>query len=186
MASFYNKIAICSGKELSITLFNAEHSSKKFEKVQVLGSFSHPVWSPNGRYLACIADGALSVYSAEGGLNSLKMCSSAKRFSFSPRDSWLVAEYGDERMIVINMATHTNSIFTLGARYSSSIWSNDEAFLVVHCEGSNELRFFARETSDIFTKNASLEKELNAQLSVGETLRQMLRETLLGKPAINF
>ena len=84
------------------------------------------------------------------------------------------------------MSTHSNSIFTLGARYSSSFWSEDEAFLVVHCEGGNELRFFARETSDVFTRLAVMEKELNAQPSVCEMLQQMLRETLLGKQAINF
>jgi WD40 repeat protein len=125
------------------------------------------VWSPNGRYLACTSNGVLSVYSVEGGLNPLKMCSGAKKYSFSPRESWLVAECGDEQVIVINMSTHASRIFTLGGRYSSSIWSDDEAFLVVHCEGSNKLSFFARETSDIFSKMAFLEEDLTAQFLVG-------------------
>lgn len=53
-------------------------------------------------------------------------------------------------MIVVNMSNHRSKVLDLGARYVSSIWSDDEAFLVVLCAGCNELRFFARETSDIF------------------------------------
>lgn len=105
-----------------------------------------------GRYLACVYDGVLSVYSKEGGINPLKMCATSKKFSFSPRDTWLVAEHGENQMIIVNMSTRASRVQRISGNYSSSVWSDDEAFLMVNCEGSNYLRFFARETSDIFAK----------------------------------
>jgi hypothetical protein len=85
------------------------------------------------------------------------------------------------------MATQTRKLFRLSSLLTSAVWSEDEAFLTVHCEESNFLRFFARGTSDIFKKKESGEiEDATTVPTLKGVLTEMVRETLVGKVEVNY
>ena len=79
------------------------------------------------------------------------------------------------------MNNNTNQTLKMDSNYTSSFWSSDEALLVVHCEGSNLIHFFARQTSDIFVKYEKFEDQFFEDRSVTNLLMQILRNSLVGE-----